>query len=74
MKNFIQNGTTLTLLAPYDVAAGDAFELRCEIREQLIAFLQREYPTALPRAREESLRPEPQQDVPDERPARTLAR
>ena len=55
-------------------SAGDAFELRCEIREQLIAFLQREYPTALPRAREETVSPEPQQDVPDERPARTLAR
>ena len=55
-------------------SAGDAFELRCEIREQLIAFLQREYPTALPRAREESMSPEPQQDVPDERPARTAAR
>jgi hypothetical protein len=50
---------------------GDAFDLRCDIREQLIAFLQKEYPTALPRARAESLRadtPEtrqrPQQDSP----------
>jgi hypothetical protein len=50
---------------------GDAFDLRCDIREQLIAFLQKEYPTALPHARAESLRvdtPEtrqrPQQDAP----------
>jgi hypothetical protein len=35
---------------------GDAFDLRCDIREQLIAFLQKEYPTALPHARAESLR------------------
>ena len=35
---------------------GDAFDLRCDIREQLIAFLQKEYPTALPHARVESLR------------------
>jgi hypothetical protein len=50
---------------------GDAFDLRCDIREQPIAFLQKEYPTALPHARAESLRadtPEtrqrPQQDSP----------
>jgi hypothetical protein len=50
---------------------GDAFDLRCDIREQLIAFLQKEHPTALPHARAESLRadtPEtrhrPQQDSP----------
>jgi small-conductance mechanosensitive channel len=34
-------------------SAGDAFDLRCEIREKLIAFLQREIPTALPRTRQE---------------------
>ena len=33
--------------------SGDAFELRAEIREKLIAFLQREYPEALPRIRAE---------------------
>ena len=37
-------------------SAADAFDLRCDIREQLIAFLQKEHPTALPRARAESLR------------------
>ena len=29
------------------------FDLRCEVREQLIAFVQREYPEALPRTRAE---------------------
>jgi small-conductance mechanosensitive channel len=33
--------------------AGDAFDLRCEVREKLIAFLQSEYPDALPRQRVE---------------------
>ncbi|HEY0569403.1 MAG TPA: mechanosensitive ion channel domain-containing protein, partial [Xanthobacteraceae bacterium] len=31
--------------------AGALGDLRCEVREKLIAFLQREYPEALPRAR-----------------------
>jgi small-conductance mechanosensitive channel len=31
--------------------AGQAFDLRCEVREQLIGFLQREHPGALPRER-----------------------
>jgi hypothetical protein len=30
---------------------GQAFDLRCEVREKLIAFLQAEYPRALPRQR-----------------------
>jgi small-conductance mechanosensitive channel len=33
--------------------AGAAFDLRCEVREALIAFLQREYPHALPKRRAE---------------------
>ncbi|HEX2147039.1 MAG TPA: mechanosensitive ion channel family protein [Pseudorhizobium sp.] len=33
--------------------AGRAFDLRCEVREKLIDFIQREYPTALPRIRAE---------------------
>jgi hypothetical protein len=45
-------------------SAADAFDLRCDIREQLIAFLQKEHPTALPRARAESLRA----DTPEARP------
>jgi hypothetical protein len=31
--------------------AGDAFDLRCEVREKMIAFLRREHPDALPRER-----------------------
>ena len=34
--------------------SGDAWTLRCEVREKLIAFLQREYPQSLPRLRLES--------------------
>lgn len=33
-------------------SAGDAFELRCEVREKMIAFLQAEYPGALPHQRQ----------------------
>jgi hypothetical protein len=38
-------------------SSGEAFNLRCEVREKLIAFLQQRYPEALPRIRAE-LRPE----------------
>lgn len=34
--------------------AGKAFDLRCEVREKLIAFLQAEYPQPLPRVRTQS--------------------
>jgi len=34
-------------------SAGDAFDLRCELREKLVDFLQREIPSALPRVRQE---------------------
>jgi len=33
--------------------AGRAFDLRCEVREKLIDFIQRDYPRALPRVRAE---------------------
>lgn len=36
-------------------SAGKAFDLRCEIREKMIAFLQQEHPSALPRRRNETL-------------------
>ena len=36
---------------------GDAFDLRCHIREKLIEFLQRELPDALPRQRQQTLTP-----------------
>ena len=35
---------------------GQTFELRCEVREKLIDFLQREHPEALPHSRQISLR------------------
>ena len=37
--------------------AGAAFDLRCEVREKLIAFLRDECPDALPRSRNESVPP-----------------
>ena len=39
-------------------AAGQAWNLRCDIREKIISFLQREHPEALPRRRLESVSPE----------------
>jgi small-conductance mechanosensitive channel len=41
-------------------SSGDAFDLRCEIREKLIDFLQRELPSALPRMRQEAIAADPQ--------------
>jgi hypothetical protein len=38
--------------------------LRCEVREKLIEFLQREYPSSLPRRRYETLM-ELEPDVPE---------
>jgi len=35
--------------------SGDAFDLRCEVREKLIDFIQREFPTALPHSRAETV-------------------
>jgi small-conductance mechanosensitive channel len=73
-----ESGIELRALASARTA-GDAFDLRCEIREQLIFFLQKEYPSALPRARQETMRPDrpdraAQQDNPDQRAAQTAAR
>jgi small-conductance mechanosensitive channel len=39
--------------------AGDAFDLRCEIREKLIDFLRREFPSALPHQRQEAVNAKP---------------
>jgi len=36
-------------------SAGHAFDLRCEVREKLIDFLQHEHPEALPRQRSEAI-------------------
>jgi hypothetical protein len=50
------NEGTVELRALVSAAnASAAWDLRCEVREQLIAFLQREYPHALPRRRAEVL-------------------
>lgn len=38
--------------------SSDAWNLRCEVREKLIAFLQKEYPGALPRVRGEVMAPD----------------
>jgi hypothetical protein len=40
-------------------SSGDTFDLRCEIREKLIGFLQREFSSALPRRRYEVAVSEP---------------
>jgi len=62
-------------------SAGQAFDLRCEVREKMIDFLQREHPEALPRQRQVNLRedgapatvalisPTPEQPAQGERPA-----
>jgi small-conductance mechanosensitive channel len=51
----------------------DTFDLRCEIREKMIAFLQRELPGALPRRRQEAVAAEtrgiaPPRAAPEELP------
>jgi small-conductance mechanosensitive channel len=38
-------------------SSGDAFDLRCEIREKLIEFVQQEIPQALPRSRQQPIAP-----------------
>ena len=44
-------------------SAPATWDLRCEMREKLIDFLQREYPQALPRRRQEIYEPKAQPDV-----------
>jgi small-conductance mechanosensitive channel len=51
-------------------SAGETFDLRCEIREKLIDFLQREIPGALPRHRQEMIATDERSQVAgDRRPA-----
>jgi len=38
--------------------ASAAFDLRCEVREKLIAFLRKEHPESLPRSRNETVEPQ----------------
>ena len=40
-------------------SAPNAWDLRCEVRERLLSWLQREHPQALPRLRVEDRRPQP---------------
>jgi hypothetical protein len=56
---------TLELRALASAAdASLAWDLRCEIREKLLAFIQREYPDSLPRLRA-SLETRMREDTPD---------
>jgi hypothetical protein len=50
-------------------SAGQAFDLRCEVREQLIDFLQKHHRVALPRQRSEVA----VSDVPNAKTAKTRA-
>ena len=50
--------------------AGNAFNLRCEVREQMVSFLQKEYPDALPRRRAEMTIEGPPAAVEEPRPTR----
>jgi small-conductance mechanosensitive channel len=44
--------------------SSEAFDLRCYIREKLIAFIQQEYPESLPKTRTEpNITPVPQKDI-----------
>jgi hypothetical protein len=50
--------------------SGDAFDLRCIVRERMLDFLAREHPQALPRTRAEILeRPDPPARAPRSQPA-----
>jgi small-conductance mechanosensitive channel len=47
-------------------APGQTFDLRCEVREKLIDFLQREHPEALPHSRQISLRADAEEIAPSQ--------
>jgi len=53
--------------------ASDAWDLRCQVREQLIAFLQKEMPNALPRERADLSAPLVVQEDFERAPARVAA-
>src|SRR5262245_8786714 len=50
-------------------APGQTFDLRCEVREKLIDFLQREHPEALPHSRQISLRADAEEIAPSQEAA-----
>jgi small-conductance mechanosensitive channel len=51
---------------------GTVFDLRCEVREKLIAFLRREHPEALPHARQISV--DGNEDSPESQPPKAATR
>jgi small-conductance mechanosensitive channel len=53
-------------------SAGTAFDLRCEVREKLIDFLQKEHPEALPHSRQISV--DGNEESPESPPPKTVAR
>lgn len=60
----VTDATERTILVRVLVSAGDsgdAWDLRCDVREGLIAFLRREHPYCLPREREEKFESESDQ-------------
>jgi small-conductance mechanosensitive channel len=58
-------GVTLRILVSAD-SGGDLFDLRCAVREDLVGFLQREHPDALPKLRLVSPGPETAVRVPSQ--------
>ena len=48
--------------------SGKAWDLRCHVREELVKYLQREYPQSLPRIRAEIRQGDEKTAVPDKRP------
>jgi small-conductance mechanosensitive channel len=57
VTNATENTVELRVLASAR-SSRDVFDLRCEIREKLIEFLQREMPQVLPRTRQELFGPD----------------
>jgi hypothetical protein len=53
-------------------SGGTAFDLRCEVREKLIDFLQKEHPEALPHSRQISV--DGNEESPESPPSKTVAR
>jgi small-conductance mechanosensitive channel len=50
-------------------SAGETFDLRCEVREKLIDFLQKEHPEALPRSRQITLKENGRSEQAPEQPS-----
>jgi hypothetical protein len=63
----VTDSTERTVLVRLLMSARDAgatFDLRCEVREKILAFLQRSHPACLPRVRNEVSPPEGAHKVP----------